>query len=163
MPVDDVGIYTDRTSFFGFVGLQSDTAASFGMRKPKTRVQRESTALLSITTNRVVCFMKTLITTFLAIGLVAGTAFNLAAEELDGAKLYMTKTCFSCHGKDAKTPILPIYPKVAGQNPDYAYNQMLDIKSGARSNGQTAAMKGIMHLVSDEELRAIADWLGSLQ
>lgn len=107
--------------------------------------------------------MKSLISTFLAIGLVAGATSKLAAEELDGAKLYMTKTCFSCHGKDAQTPILPIYPKIAGQNPEYAYNQMQDIKSGARSNGQTAAMKGVMHLVSDEEMRAIADWLGTLQ
>ena len=80
----------------------------------------------------------------------------------DGAKLYAAKTCLACHGKDAKTPILPIYPKLAGQNPDYAYNQMQDIKSGARANGQTAAMKGIMHLVNDEEMRAVADWLGTL-
>jgi len=85
------------------------------------------------------------------------------AAALDGAQLYKTKTCFACHGKDAKTPIMPTYPKLAGQNADYAYNQMLDIKSGARANGQTAAMKGVMHLVSDEELRAIADWLATLQ
>ena len=107
--------------------------------------------------------MKSLITTFLAVGLVVGATSNLAAEELDGAKLYMTKTCVACHGKDAKTPLLPVYPKIAGQSPEYAYNQMQDIKSGARSNGQTAAMKGIMPLVSDDEMRAIADWLGSLQ
>jgi len=98
----------------------------------------------------------------------AGLAALLAAVSasvyaLDGAELYLKKTCVACHGKDAKTPILPIYPKLAGQNPDYAYNQMLDIKSGARANGQTAAMKGVMHLVSDEELRAIADWLATLQ
>ena len=37
-----------------------------------------------------------------------------------------------------------------------------DIKSGARSNGMTAAMKGVMHLVSDEEIDAIAQWLPSL-
>jgi len=84
------------------------------------------------------------------------------AEGLDGAQVFVKKTCVACHGKDAKTPILPIYPKLAGQNPDYAYNQMQDIKSGARSNGQTAAMKGIMHLVNDEEMRAVADWLGTL-
>jgi cytochrome c len=40
---------------------------------------------------------------------------------------------------------------------------MVDIKSGARANGQTAAMKGIMHLVSEEEMRAIADWLATLE
>ena len=38
----------------------------------------------------------------------------------------------------------------------YAAQQMKDIKSGARSNGMTAAMKGVMHLVSDEEIDAIA-------
>ena len=96
---------------------------------------------------------------------VVGLAVGLSAPAfaLDGAELYVKKTCVACHGKDANTPILPIYPKLAGQNPDYAYNQMKDIASGARANGQTAAMKGIMHLVSDEELRAIADWLATLK
>lgn len=85
------------------------------------------------------------------------------AEGLDGAKLYVTKTCVACHGKDANTPLLPIYPKLAGQSADYAFNQMNDIKSGARNNGQTAAMKGVMHLVDDAEIRALADWLATLQ
>jgi len=80
----------------------------------------------------------------------------------DGAALYKSKTCIACHGADANTPVMPTYPKLAGQNADYAYQQMLDIKTGARANGQTAAMKGVMHLVSDEELRAIADWLATL-
>ncbi len=84
------------------------------------------------------------------------------AQAADGAELFKTKTCWSCHGKDAKTPIMPIYPKLAGQNADYAFNQMKDIKSGARSNGQTAAMKGVMGLVTEEEMRAIADWLSTL-
>jgi cytochrome c len=103
----------------------------------------------------------------LALQLLALGALTLAApsraEELDGAKLYVTKTCVACHGKDAKTPLLPIYPKLAGQSADYAFNQMSDIKSGARSNGQTAAMKGVMHLVNEAEMRAIANWLASLQ
>ncbi|MBL7002989.1 MAG: cytochrome c [Gammaproteobacteria bacterium] len=84
-----------------------------------------------------------------------------APVQADGAKLYATKTCFGCHGKDAKTPLLPIYPKLAGQSADYAYNQMQDIKSGARSNGNTAAMKGIMGLVNDAEMREIANWLAT--
>ncbi len=85
------------------------------------------------------------------------------AMALDGADLFQKKTCFSCHGKDAKTPILPVYPKLAGQNADYAFNQMKDIASGARNNGQTLAMKGVMHLVNEEEMRAIATWLATLK
>jgi cytochrome c len=85
-----------------------------------------------------------------------------SASALDGEKLYQTKTCFSCHGKDAKTPIMPVYPKLAGQNAAYAAQQMKDIKSGARANGMSAAMKGVMHLVNDEEIDAIAEWLATL-
>jgi cytochrome c len=80
----------------------------------------------------------------------------------DGAALYKSKTCTACHGKDAKTPIMPNYPKIAGQNAAYALQQMKDIKSGARSNGQSAAMKGVMHLVTDEEMQALADYVASL-
>ena len=92
---------------------------------------------------------------------ILGAGMSGAAMALDGADLYLKKTCFSCHGKDAKTPILPTYPKLAGQSADYAYQQMQDIKSGARANGMTAAMKGVMHLISDEEMRAVADWLAT--
>jgi cytochrome c len=95
----------------------------------------------------------------LAAALLLGAG---SAAALDGAELYMKKTCFSCHGKDAKTTILPAYPKLAGQNAAYAAQQMRDIKSGARANGMSAAMKGVMHLVSDEEIDAIAQWLSTL-
>ncbi|RUM93631.1 MAG: cytochrome c [Thiothrix sp.] len=89
--------------------------------------------------------------------------FNMSSViAADGAALYKDKTCVACHGKDAKTPLMPNYPKIAGQNKDYIKQQMLDIKTGARSNGQTAAMKGVMHLVSDEEIGILADYLSSL-
>jgi len=84
------------------------------------------------------------------------------APGLDGAQLYMQRTCIACHGADAKTTILPEYPKLAGQNADYAFQQMKDIKSGARSNGNTAAMKGVMHLVTEPEMRRLADYIASL-
>ena len=100
-----------------------------------------------------------------ALVLAAGAVLSLgvvgSVAAADGAALYKSKTCFSCHGQDAKTPIMPIYPKLAGQNADYAYNQMMDIKSGKRNNGQSAAMKGIMANVSADEARSFADWLSS--
>ncbi|RLJ62703.1 c-type cytochrome [Sulfurisoma sediminicola] len=97
---------------------------------------------------------------------LAATAmmFSASAFALDGAKLFQEKTCWSCHGKDAKTPLKGMpYPKLAGQSAAYAEAQMKDIKSGARNNGQTAAMKGVMGLVSDEEIKALADYLSKLK
>ena len=97
--------------------------------------------------------------TLLAATFVASPA--IAA--LDGAALYKDKTCNACHGPTGNKPLMPNYPKLAGQNAAYMEQQMKDIKSGARANGQSAAMKGVMHLVNDEEIKAIADYLSKLK
>jgi len=98
-------------------------------------------------------------TVFLAAALIA---FSASAAADEGATLYAEKTCIACHGKDAKKPLLKSYPKIAGQNAAYTERQMLDIKSGARANGETAAMKGVMHLVSDEEIKTLSIYLSKL-
>ncbi len=96
--------------------------------------------------------------------LAFAAAASFAAPVLaDGKTLYMEKTCVACHGKDAKKPLTPEYPKLAGQNAKYAENQMKDIKSGARANGNTAAMKGVMHLVTDEEIKELAKYLSEIK
>ena len=97
---------------------------------------------------------------FAAVLVAAGQAAEGAP---DGATLYKERTCIACHGADAKTPILPIYPKLAGQGAEYTLQQMKDIKSGARSNGNTAAMKGIMFLVNEEEMKILSEYLARLQ
>jgi len=80
----------------------------------------------------------------------------------DGAALFVAKTCSACHGADANSPIMPAYPRLAGQNAPYLAQQLKDIKSGARNHGQTMLMKGILAGVSDDEINAIADWLSKL-
>ena len=100
-----------------------------------------------------------IVMTLLAAAFIASPA--IAAP--DGAKLYSEKTCNACHGPKGDKPLMPNYPKVAGQNAAYMEAQMKDIKSGARNNGQSAAMKGVMHLVNDEEIKAIADYLSKLK
>lgn len=103
-------------------------------------------------------YMRLFAVTTLALSLQGISAANAA----DGAALFKEKTCIACHGAEGKKPLLPIYPKLAGQNKDYIKQQMMDIKSGARANGQSAAMKGIMHLVSDEDIEALSDYLSKL-
>jgi len=105
---------------------------------------------------------KTVTGLVLAAGVMSASLPGGAAFAADGAELYKTKTCLTCHGADGKTPIMDAYPKLAGQNAPYALQQMQDIKSGARSNGMTAAMKGVMHLVNDEEMKALADYIATM-
>ncbi len=103
------------------------------------------------------------INSFIISALILGSmTASTAVIAADGATLYQQRTCFTCHGKDGKTPIMPVYPKIAGQNSEYTLQQMKDIKSGARSNGMSAAMKGIMHLVNDEEMKLLADYISTL-
>ena len=94
----------------------------------------------------------------MSAALICGTAFAG-----DGAKLYAEKTCTACHGTDGKKTLMPDYPKIAGQNVKYIEKQMLDIKSGARANGNSAAMKGVMVIVSDEEIKDIAEYVSKLK
>lgn len=102
-----------------------------------------------------------------AIGL-ALLSPSSAEEPLDGQKIYRSKTCVACHGAKGQKPVLT-YPVIAGQNEKYALTQMKDIKSGKRVSSIdpstkapfTKGMADIMHLVSDDELKALAKWIST--
>lgn len=59
------------------------------------------------------------------------------------------------------------YPKLAGQNATYLYNQMMDIFEGRRKNGMSAAMAGIKLMVDstakEGDLKAIAEYLSKVK
>jgi cytochrome c len=101
------------------------------------------------------------------ITVLAGGALSSEARAegtvADGAALYQQRICHTCHGADGNTPLLPMYPKIAGQNAEYALQQMLDIKNGVRTNGQSAAMRAVMQIVSEEELKVLAEYLATLE
>ena len=101
-----------------------------------------------------------------AVALAAAFGFLTLAPALaaDGKALFVDKGCIACHGEDAKTPLQEGFPKLAGQSAEYALNQLKDIKSGARTNGQTVdVMKPIVSELTDDEMKALADYLFSLR
>jgi cytochrome c553 len=111
--------------------------------------------------------MKTILTAVIVLITVVSCSVNTVLQQAEngkvaGAELYQSKNCFRCHGMNAKITIEPNYPKLAGQNTKYLLQQMQDIKSGARANGETAAMKPIISTVNEKEMKAIAKWLSSL-
>ncbi len=77
----------------------------------------------------------------------------------DGKSLYKAKVCHTCHGVEGKKPIMPIYPKLAGQSEEYLFNQLKDIKSGKRSNGMAEFMKVMLANVSYSDFKSISKYL----
>nr|VFJ69036.1 MAG: cytochrome c [Candidatus Kentron sp. FW] len=98
--------------------------------------------------------------TILAACAVLGTGVSGVAMA-DGAALYTKKLCNTCHGADGNTPIMPTYPKLAGQNAAYMAQQIKDIRDGKRTNGQSATMKAMVSAITDDEIKSISDHLAS--
>lgn len=94
--------------------------------------------------------------------LIVLLALTATAAAADGRKLYTDKACATCHGPTGNEPIMPTYPKLAGQNKVYLIRQMNDIKSGDRDNGASIAMRGIVANLGDDEIAAIAEYLSGL-
>ena len=73
---------------------------------------------------------------------LAGAVFSLfAAQSMAGdaaaGKLVWEKVnCASCHGPDAKSPIDPAYPILAGQHADYIEQALHAYKKGTRQNAR---------------------------
>ena len=77
-----------------------------------------------MTASRVRPFVFFAIAIGIAVGLFLAEPALAGAPALDGEKLFEERTCLTCHGVDAKTPILPEYPKLAGQNAAYMVQQV---------------------------------------
>jgi len=104
--------------------------------------------------------MKMIKTAIVAAG-VAGLLMGAANVAADGAALYTAKLCVTCHGAAGKAPIMPTYPKLAGQNAGYCQEQIKDIRDGKRSNGMAAAMKPLVAAVSDAEAAELCAYIAS--
>jgi cytochrome c553 len=69
--------------------------------------------------------------------------------------------CIGCHlpnGTGSQR-----YPRLAGQLQTYTVQQLVDFKSGARSNDRARVMRHVAGRLSDEEMRAVAEYVAGLQ
>jgi cytochrome c553 len=68
--------------------------------------------------------------------------------------------CVGCHLPDATGS--ERYPRLAGQPPAYIVQQLTDFKSGTRSNDRAHVMRAVAGRLTDEEIRAIAEYLAGI-
>lgn len=95
-----------------------------------------------------------------ALMFTAGTAI---AADPDGAKLYIDKTCVSCHGDAGNKPIMGTYPKLGGQNAEYTLAKLKAYKAGEITGGQAAVMTPMASMLSEEEMEAVANYLAEVK
>jgi len=100
-----------------------------------------------------------------ALGLFAMLALASAGEGFaqDGKAVFTQKGCPACHGPDGKTTLMPVYPKLAGQNADYLVAQLLAFKTQQRKSGQSALMWGMAAQLNDAEIKAVSVWLSKVK
>ncbi|MGE4630553.1 MAG: c-type cytochrome [Pseudohongiellaceae bacterium] len=67
--------------------------------------------------------------------------------------------CATCHGAEGNSEF-PMNPKLAGQNATYLTKQLMDYKSGVRSNQTMSAM--VLNL-SEQDMQDISAWYSSQQ
>lgn len=97
------------------------------------------------------------------VAVAVASLFVAANAIADGATLYAEKGCAPCHGASGDSPILPTYPKLTGQNPEYCTDQITLIGNGARSSGMSAAMMDVARQVNREEAAEICAYLAEVQ
>lgn len=75
-----------------------------------------------------------------------------------GAK---TVECAICHGEGLKG--LGNVPRIAGSHPIYMVRELYGFKTGARSGPDAQLMKRVVNDLSDQDIVALAAYIGSLQ
>lgn len=111
--------------------------------------------------------------TLLAFMLVSPSVDAAEKKKRDpGKKIYMTKTCMACHGKDGRKAMLD-YPNLAGQDEKYMITQINAIIEGKRlgshdatGNPRSQGMRGALiravdgkPSISQEEIKLVSKWL----
>lgn len=69
--------------------------------------------------------------------------------------------CFACHGMNGEG-VKPGFPALAGQQPDYIFAQLAAWRAGERKNSPQSLMDDIAQRMSLDDMRAVADYLGTL-
>jgi cytochrome c553 len=69
--------------------------------------------------------------------------------------------CIGCHQANAVGTAR--YPRLAGQLQAYTVQQLMDFKSGARSNDPAGVMRAVAGRLTDDEMKAVAEYVAGLR
>ena len=78
----------------------------------------------------------------------------------EGNRATGVPACVGCHLPNAAGH--ERYPRLAGQRQAYVVQQLTDFKSGTRANDRAHVMRALAGRLTDEEIRAVAEYLAGL-
>lgn len=107
--------------------------------------------------------MKLISSVWIAVSLSVSSVACMAAEavaapaapDLVKGAASFAAVCAACHSVDGNS-LVPDYPKLAQQHPEYLVKQLQEFKSGKRAN---AIMLGFASTLSEEDMRNISYWV----
>jgi cytochrome c553 len=70
--------------------------------------------------------------------------------------------CTGCHGPGGNGNPTALFPQVNGQYAAYIEKTMKDFKAGARGNDLNGMMRVVSARLSEEEIKAVADYISTL-
>ena len=98
----------------------------------------------------------------------AGSAKNMELATA-GQKLYRAgvpdkgvAACSACHSPDG-AGVPPQYPRVSGQHAEYTATQLRAFRSGYRNNDANSMMRMVAARLSEDEIKALAEYISGLQ
>lgn len=109
--------------------------------------------------------MKFALITVALLTSIGFTSAAHAASKEKGQALVEKANCASCHGAGLNAPILPVYPKLAGQYADYLYYALKAYKVGngnAQFGRNNAVMGSQVQNFTDADLQDMAAYIASL-
>ena len=104
---------------------------------------------------------------------LAGAVFSLfsaqsmAGDAAAGKAVWEKVNCASCHGPDAKSPIDPVYPILAGQPADYLAHALTAYQRGATGAPasanvrKNAVMGAFATQLSRQDIDNVTAWLAA--
>jgi cytochrome c553 len=79
---------------------------------------------------------------------------------LEGNENTGVPACVGCHQPEAVGH--GVYPRLAGQHPDYLIQQLKNFSTGDRSNDASRLMRVVAKRMTEQEMKSVAEYVSSL-
>ncbi len=70
--------------------------------------------------------------------------------------------CIACHGTNGRGNPPALYPALGGQHAAYTQTQLKAFREGARTNDNNSVMRTIVGRMTDEEIKAVSEYIQGL-